>query len=550
MEDLIMKWFQITFKSLVILFLIISESFSFDKVTETGGKISTTFSFQNTTLNLIGKNFSGLAIIKLENDLFSYTTSSENHDSSNIQVVIPMFSFYSPKLSFSFPIIATIGISLNDGNDYLTRVIAISDKFSTLFLIGITPSLGDRRTRNITMQGANLENAILCEFEDSNQKLIDKSEKFRNGDEHICPFNYNSNYNNLTEVYIYLRNKFNDTSEKQKFSLLEFPFSNEIIPSTGEAVGNYTVGITGRFDTRFKQIFLRMGTVLVPNPCIIVNSTMVQCKLISNAAVSVKFDLSYNGLDWYSTVSNFTFVSCEPGFGTSSYEAPCLPCPLGQFKPSKGIATCTNCPLNTFSNQLGSTNCTSCPLNMKSPGKKTGLKSASECVCVNNTMVHPTHGLCVSCPVGGICSPENVTFPISQEGWWFSRENITIFYQCNPKIRCLPESPDNCTEGYEGLRCGRCTDGYYKSKLVCKKCNDRAITALTLVAAVIVAIMIMVVAAFFVVITSTKISQMTSISITFGYWQIISTFSALDLNWPTAVDGTLSAASATNFNVP
>jgi hypothetical protein len=388
-----------------------------------------------------------------------------------------------------------------------------------------------------------------CEFEDSNKILLGKVEKVKEGQDIICPFVYSSKYDSLNEFQIILRNNFNDTSERQTFSLIENPFPNEIIPSQGEAVGNYSVNISGKFDTRYKEFYLRIGTVLVPEPCIILNSSFVSCKLISYADTSIKFDLSYNRIDWYPTTNNFTFVPCSVGFGTSSYQDPCLPCPLGQYKPSRGIAICTDCPVNTFSNQLGSTNCTSCPVNMKSPRVKTGLKSAEECVCVNNTMVHPTHGLCVPCPAGAICGPENVTFPLSQEGWWFSRENITIFYQCNPRIRCLPDSPDNCTEGYEGLRCGRCADGFYKSKLVCKKCNDRAITSLTLVAAIIVAFLVMIVAAFFVVITSTKISQMTSISITFGYWQIISTFSALDLNWPTAVDGTLSAASATNFNV-
>jgi hypothetical protein len=347
-----------------------------------------------------------------------------------------------------------------------------------------------------------------------------------------------------------LRNKFNDTSERQTFSLIENPLPNEIIPSFGEAVGNYSVSISGKFDTRYKEMYLRIGTVLVSDPCIVLNSSFISCKLISNADTSIKFDLSYNRIDWYPTMNNFTFIPCAAGFGTSSYGDPCLPCPLGQFKPSKGIATCTNCPVNTFSNQLGSTNCTSCPLNMKSPGVKKGLKSATECVCVNNTMVHPTTGLCITCPIGAICSPENVTLPISQEGWWFSRENITIFYQCFPISRCINGgAPDNCTLGYEGLRCGRCIEGFYRSKLTCKRCNDKEITALTLLIAIFVVILVLIVVCVIFVITSTTVSQLTSYSIIFGYWRILSTFTNLDINWPSFVDGTLSAADASNFNV-
>jgi hypothetical protein len=525
------------------------DSFTFDRISETGGQSSVTFSFQNTTLNLIGTNLnSSSAIVKLENELFSFKTTPKIFDSSRIQVIIPEFSYYSPKLTFTYPISASIGISLNDGIDYQMKSISISDKFSNLFLIGILPSVGDRKDRNITMKGANLKEVIFCEFRDSNQTLIEKVEKLIQGEEILCPFIYNSKYNYLNEFQISLRNSFNDTSEKLKFSLIENPFPSEILPSKGDAVGNYSVIVQGNYDTRFSEIYLRIGTVLVSESCLILNSSFVQCKLISNVDTSIKFDLSYNRLDWYPTSSNFTFVPCPAGFGTSSYGDPCIPCPPGQFKTSKGISTCTYCPVNTFSNQIGSTNCTSCPFNMKSPGTTTGLKSASECVCINNTMVHPTHRMCVNCPAGAICSPENVSLPISQSGWWFSRENITIFYQCLPASRCIPSSPDNCTEGYEGLRCGRCANGYFKSKLICKKCNDRVITAITLVVSIIVVIAIIMFVAVFFVITSTKISQFASYSITFGYWQIISTFTTLDINWPSVVDITLSGAQASNFN--
>jgi hypothetical protein len=297
-------------------------------------------------------------------------------------------------------------------------------------------------------------------------------------------------------------------------------------------------------------MFLRIGSVLVGETCKILNSNQISCFIISNADGSIKLDFSYNQIDWYSTNTNFTFLPCEAGYGTSSYAEPCKPCPLGTFKNSKGISTCAECPLNTFSDSLASVNCTSCPNKMKSPGKKTGLTSISQCVCVNNTMVHPSLGICLDCPVGAICEGENVTLPLSQNGWWFSKENILIFYQCFPHSRCINGgSPDNCTIGYEGLRCGRCIEGYFRSKLTCKRCNDKEITALTLVIAIIVILLVLVVACIIFIITSTTISQLTSYSITFGYWQILSTFTNLDINWPSFVDGTLSAAEASNFNV-
>ena len=60
---------------------------------------------------------------------------------------------------------------------------------------------------------------------------------------------------------------------------------------------------------------------------------------------------------------------------------------------------------------------------------------------------------------------------------------------------------------------------------------------------------ILIISGLFILITSIKISHLISMSITFGFWQIIAVFSTLDIQWPWVVDTTLSAASTTNFNV-
>eukprot|EP01080_Neovahlkampfia_damariscottae_P003708 gene3708-6597_t len=469
------------------------DSFSFNQIAILNPYITgNTFSFQNTTLNLLGTNLNGSLIIKITNQLFSYSTSLVNYESSRIEVIIPEFKFYSPIYPFSFPVSATMGISKDDGNDFETQPLTITDKFSNIFLVGILPTLGSRISRNITMKGANFGFVVQCEIKDKNSNLLKRVDIINTGEEIFCPFEYQSSFNLHDEIYFNLLSKFNDTSDAQKFSLVQDPFPKDIFPSSGPAAGNYTSLVTGNFDTRFESMFLRVASVTAIDTCKILNSTALECRVIAHADSSEKFELSYNRIEWYATASNFTYLPCEPGYGTSSYSEPCSLCQPGQFKASRDIEVCTNCPANTYSENYGSTNCTSCPNKMKSPGTTTGLKSSSQCVCVNNTMVHPTTGICVDCPTGAICSPENVTFPKSQKGWWFSRENITIFYQCNPTERCLPDSPDNCTIGYEGLRCGRCADGYYKSKLVCKECNERAITFITLAAAICIAIMIII----------------------------------------------------------
>eukprot|EP01080_Neovahlkampfia_damariscottae_P007654 gene7654-11974_t len=462
------------------------DAFTFDTVAAKGtNSFDTTFSFQNTTLELKGTKLNESAIIKLENELFSYTQTIDSSDANMIEFIVPKFEFYSPStLSFSFPIIATLGISLNDGIDFKTRSITIADKFANLFLVGIEPAIGERKTLNLTMQGANLKDVRTCEFKDSNSTLYYSIDKIIEGDSIICTFIYDAKYDTVNEVYLSLKNSFNDTSDTVVYYMIQNPMPQTITPSSGVAAGNYSVLITGSFDTRFSEIYMRIGSVKVDQPCKIINSTAVRCGVIANADVSIAFDLSYNRIDWYPTTSNFTFIPCIRGYGTSSYQEACEPCPLGQFKSNNGIEVCTDCPVDTYTDKIGSINCTSCPDKMKSPGSTTGLTSVDQCVCVNNSMVHPITKVCIDCPQGAICNPENVTLPKSQKGWWFSKVDVTIFYQCYPIERCLPDNADNCTVGYTDLRCGRCADGYYKSKLVCKKCNDSGITALLLIAAI------------------------------------------------------------------
>jgi hypothetical protein len=200
------------------------EDFTFDKISVDVGDpngLPTTFSFQNTTLKLHGTNLNASSVIQLESDLFSFTTKSSSQGYNFINVVIPEFVYFAPSLvQFSFPIFATIGISLNDGIDFKKRNIVISDRFSSLYLVSISPSIGDRRTRNITMKGASLNEVLYCEFRDKNQVLIETYNIYHQGSEIICPFFYQSKFDNLNEVYISLVNRFNNTSEQQKFTII------------------------------------------------------------------------------------------------------------------------------------------------------------------------------------------------------------------------------------------------------------------------------------------------------------------------------------------
>eukprot|EP01080_Neovahlkampfia_damariscottae_P000770 gene770-9020_t len=457
--------------------------FNFQRVVvQDSGALSTTYSFINTTLLLEGSNLNGSSIVRLETELSTYEVGVQNTNPNSIKVTIPEFKYFSPKYEYTFPISGTIGISSNDGIDFQKKSITIDDKYATLYLVSIDPSIGERKSVNISMTGANLVQLTACEFKIGTSQIIQTVPVSQIGEVSICSLDYNSTLlDPIAELNVNLVNNFNDTSDSVSYYFVQNPFPQTITPSFGAAAGNYDVIISGNFDIRFKEIYLRIGPVKVGTACQILDAASVKCRVPSNGAQSVGFELSYNRIDWYKASTNFTFVPCEAGYGTSSYQEPCTPCPLGQFKSSLGLEVCTNCPINTYADQLGSLNCTSCPERMISPGRSTGLTNINQCVCQNNTLVHPKTNLCINCPEGAICNGENVTFPKSKKGWWFSKEDITIFYQCYPVERCLPDTPNNCTVGYESIRCGVCQDGYFKSKLLCSKCNDIEITALTLV---------------------------------------------------------------------
>jgi hypothetical protein len=201
------------------------DSFTFDKIITTGGLSSVTFSFQNTTLNLIGTNLNqSSAIIKLENELFSFSTAAKSQDFNNIQVDIPQFSYYSPNIPFNFPVTVTIGVSLNGGVDFQNNAIIISDKFSSFFLVGILPNLGDRKSRNITMRGANLKDVFYCIFKDSNRSYTQVVNVIKESEDLICPFEYQSKYNSVKSIFISLKNAFNDTSDEYPFNFVGLIF--------------------------------------------------------------------------------------------------------------------------------------------------------------------------------------------------------------------------------------------------------------------------------------------------------------------------------------
>mmetsp|Transcript_16894 Transcript_16894/g.30238 ORF Transcript_16894/g.30238 Transcript_16894/m.30238 type:complete len:691 (+) Transcript_16894:1984-4056(+) len=83
---------------------------------------------------------------------------------------------------------------------------------------------------------------------------------------------------------------------------------------------------------------------------------------------------------------------------------------------------------------------------------------------------------CKECDEGAICYGNNTVGPI--EGYWRSHENSETFYECPLKEACLGSDDSTikqtgaCEEGYYGVMCSGCVEGYsLEARHECKECN-------------------------------------------------------------------------------
>ena len=96
----------------------------------------------------------------------------------------------------------------------------------------------------------------------------------------------------------------------------------------------------------------------------------------------------------------------------------------------------------------------------------------------------------------------------------------------NNKIACGGSIPENCTRGYEGDLCGRCSKYYYKFRNKCNQCTSDAPIKFVLI---IIAIAIISVLLFWI--SNSKVGHLASISIGFSLWQVLSMFANYDIKW-------------------
>jgi hypothetical protein len=208
-------------------------------------------------------------------------------------------------------------------------------------------------------------------------------------------------------------------------------------------------------------IYCKFGNIDCLTPCETINSSYIECDVTPYPTGTFQFNIGYNKVHYVPTALDFTFTPCDAGYTADNYSSTCYPCPKGTFKLTKGLYDCQNCPDNTYTNTTGSLTCSKCPTNKVSIK---GSKSIDQCVCDVGFYKNPlNHEECLDCPFGGICSTTNLSIPTAKSGYWYALDDINSFYVCTPKEACGGGLERNCTVQYKGIRCGYCSEGFYKN---------------------------------------------------------------------------------------
>eukprot|EP00760_Papus_ankaliazontas_P020973 PhM_4_TR18618/c0_g1_i3/m.83867 len=104
--------------------------------------------------------------------------------------------------------------------------------------------------------------------------------------------------------------------------------------------------------------------------------------------------------------------------------------------------------------------------------------SVQPCATINQRGIISTTQ-CVTCPESIICDgTERVEV---RSNYWRPSSSSFTMYSCSPPYSADSCYNGTCLEGYQGVRCSTCTEGYGKTGLQCVKCGIRLFNILQLV---------------------------------------------------------------------
>jgi hypothetical protein len=156
--------------------------------------------------------------------------------------------------------------------------------------------------------------------------------------------------------------------------------------------------------------------------------------------------------------------------------------------------------------------------------------------------------ICKACPVGGICSPDGSEEITNQDGFYYM-ENGT-FEPCYPPTACPAgralNSTFSCYEGFKGLKCATCATSpkkYYRFGNTCNLCPPTTVGKSDIIGAVCAGLIVL-----WAIIYYYRIVDWGFVTILVTYFQTVSTFFALKLEWPITVVDVLGYLSFFNMN--
>jgi hypothetical protein len=102
------------------------------------------------------------------------------------------------------------------------------------------------------------------------------------------------------------------------------------------SIGGFNLGVIGSNFSNYIT-YCKFGNIISPKTCERFNESYIECPVDAYPIGDVEFSISYNTFDWIKSPQKFSFLPCEAGETAEDFKSNCTVCPVGTFKPTKGI---------------------------------------------------------------------------------------------------------------------------------------------------------------------------------------------------------------------
>jgi hypothetical protein len=181
-------------------------------------KDATGFSFRNSKLKLIGKNFivpGSVIKISVRNQLATkiWTTGFTVENNNLITFELPSIDTFNIVGNLHYPISFQFGLSFNDGFDYFEKELLYLDKYTALYLFSVTPKIIPRVSQLISIQGIGFEYVEKCQIRLNSSQVIFETNTTKSGLSNVVFCNITSISALIGDSILFtVTNIFNDTS--------------------------------------------------------------------------------------------------------------------------------------------------------------------------------------------------------------------------------------------------------------------------------------------------------------------------------------------------